>query len=154
MKKQCRTCLETKDNSEFGKAKRGWLGTRNKCRVCVGEYNRIYSAARMKNDPKFAAKKIAYAVEWAKLNPAKRAVIARQRNRRAKQLNPEKISARALVNQRVRFGRMPRASTLFCSCGAQAKHYHHHMGYDFSNRYNVIPVCVACHRAADAQATQ
>lgn len=153
MEKQCRTCFKTKDNSEFGKAKRGWLGTRNKCKACIGEYNRAYSAARLKNDPIFAAKKKEQAIAWMKANPERRAVTARKRNQKAKLENPEKISARSLVNQRVRFGRMPRACDLICSCGAQAKHYHHHMGYDFENRYNVTPVCVVCHRAADCKAT-
>ena len=125
-----------------------------KCKSCLYLENAEYVRDRSKRDPQFKASISKRAFKWAKANPQKRSVIARARNKKAKLENPEKVSARALVNQRVRFGRMPRVATLICACGAQAKHYHHHMGYDFANRYNVIPVCLACHRAADAQATQ
>ena len=83
-------------------------------------------------------------------NPEKRAKIAKTRNKKALVINPEKVKARALVNQKVRFNRIPKASDLICnSCGNKAKQYHHHMGYDWKNRYNVIPVCVPCHKILD-----
>ena len=37
------------------------------------------------------------------------------------------------------------AKTLQCSCGQQAKHYHHHKGYTKKHWLDVIPVCTKCH---------
>lgn len=93
------------------------------------------------------AKKIEQAKQWVKDNPERRAAIAKRRNRKAKRANPEKIRCRALVSQKVKHGRMPRASSLLCySCGRQAAHWHHHKGYDFEHRYDVLPLCIACHK--------
>lgn len=149
--KKCTSCLETKMIYQFGQQKRGLFGRRSKCKLCVSEYNHNYAMDRWENDSNFRERKKQIALEWVSKNPEKRAVIARNRNKKALLENPEKVKARALVNQRVRFKRIPRASELTCcNCGAQAKQYHHHMGYDWENRYNVIPVCVPCHNILDA----
>ena len=148
--KKCTSCLETKLLDQFGQQKRGLLGRRSKCKRCVNKYNHEYSVKRWAEDEGFRKKSIRKSIEWAKKNPEKRAVIAKNRNKKALLENPEKVKARALVNQRVRFKRIPRASELTCcNCGAQAKQYHHHMGYDWENRYNVVPVCIPCHNVLD-----
>jgi hypothetical protein len=106
----------------------------------------MYHQKRYSQDEKFRIKKIAQSIKWASDNPQKRAEIAKFRNQKALKESPEKIKARALVNQRVRFGRIPKASSLPCSeCGNEASHYHHYNGYAFENRYDVKPVCVKCH---------
>ena len=101
-------------------------------------------------DPEYVARRSKKSAEWAKRNPEKRSAIAIRRNKKELEKCPEKVRARALVNQRVRFGRMPKASSLKCShCEQMAAHYHHHNGYAFQNRYDVVPVCVRCHREQD-----
>lgn len=58
--------------------------------------------------------------------------------------------ARGAVSDAVRRGKMPAASTLPCAqCGGPASHYHHHNGYDKGHRLDVVPLCPACHGAAD-----
>jgi len=113
----------------------------------VSIYNSAYSKKRTKSDPAFRARNVAAATAWAKANPEKRSKIAIRRNQKEKADAPEKVRARGLVNQRVRFARIPKASTLLCvECGGVACHYHHHNGYYFESRYDVVPVCVKCHK--------
>lgn len=151
MTKQCTACGEFKDLESFGLQKRGLHGKRSKCKKCVNKYNTCYSKKRWDLDEKFREKRIAYAVLWSKNNPEKRAIIAKNRNKRAAIKHGDKLKARALVNQRVRFGRIPKAASLLCNlCGGQAKHYHHYNGYAFEHRYDIIPLCVKCHIKEDA----
>jgi hypothetical protein len=148
--KKCTSCLETRPIDQFGQQKRGLLGKRSKCKSCVKQYNHKYSTERWKNDHEFRERKIKMSLEWVAKNPEKRAAIAKNRNKKALSTHPDKVRARALVNQRVRFKRIPKACELnCCNCGAQAQQYHHHMGYDWDNRYNVVPVCIPCHHALD-----
>ena len=103
-------------------------------------------------DPEYIQKRSQKTATWAKNNPEKRRLIAIRRNKKELANHPDKVRARALVNQRVRFGRMSKASDLKCSyCEDMAAHYHHHKGYEFEHRYDVIPVCVKCHREQDQQ---
>ena len=148
--KKCTSCLEIKPLDQFSQQERGLYGRRSRCKLCVCKYNHQYIKKRWSEDEEFRERTKKKATEWAKKNPEKRAAIAKKRNKKAISENPEKVKARALVNQRVRFKRIPRASELkCCNCGAPAKQYHHHKGYDWDNRYNVVPVCIPCHNILD-----
>lgn len=135
----------------FGKASNGLYGRKSRCLECVRLYEKTYQKTRYATDASFREKIKLRSKVWVKNNPEKRAIIAKKRNMKALQNSPEAVRCRALVNQRVRFKRMPRASSLLCSvCGNKAAHYHHHKGYSFQHRYDVIPVCIPCHKAQDA----
>lgn len=70
----------------------------------------------------------------------------RRANRAYQQANKEKINAQCAVYNAVKRGQMPSAKTLnCCHCGQQARHYHHHQGYDSDHRLDVVPVCAQCH---------
>ncbi|MEE9354789.1 MAG: hypothetical protein V3U75_04290 [Methylococcaceae bacterium] len=58
---------------------------------------------------------------------------------------PERKKAKDAVDWAIRTGKIPRANTLKCSCGNQAKQYHHHKGYAKEHWLDVIAVCVSCH---------
>jgi len=144
--KECKGCGEIKPLTEFGAMPRGLGGKRSKCKKCISVYNSQYSKTRIITDDDFRAKKNALSAEWARNNPEKRSIVALRRNKKEMENCPEKVRARGLVNQRVRFGRMPRASSISCcECGEPARHYHHHLGYAFEHRYDVLPVCAKCH---------
>jgi len=148
--KECTICHKVKSLDDFGVNLRGLGGKRSQCRVCIGAYNSKYSKERLARDPEFREKKNSAAIQWAQNNPEKRSAIAIRRNEKELSVSPEKVRARALVNQRVRFGRTLRASDCACSeCGKQAAHYHHHNGYSFEFRYDVVPVCAECHKRLD-----
>lgn len=145
--KKCTECCEVKPLSDFGVLKRGLYGRRSKCRACIRKQTKKWYAKKVIADPVWRAKSIAASRKWQKENPEKRSAIAIRRNKKEMLVAPEKVRARALVNQKVRFGRMPRASDLSCEyCGEKAKHYHHHKGYAFEHRYDVVPVCFSCHK--------
>ena len=150
MDRTCKKCNETKPIEEFPTKKdsrSGKLRPSHGCLDCKRAYGKSYHKKRNETDPEFKAKKNAQAQAWVKANPEGRAAIAKRRNKKAYAENPEKIRCRALVYQRVKHGRMPRVNTLKCSdCGEQAAHYHHHNGYAFEHRYDVIPMCVKCHK--------
>ena len=147
MNKKCTKCLEEKDLEAFGSQRRGLYGKRSVCKDCTNKYNQKYNSEKWTNDLSYRDKKIKGSIEWIKNNPEKRAIIAKRRNLAAKQKNPEKIKARQLVNQKVRFGRLPKSSDCLCQkCAEQAAHYHHHLGYSFEHRYDVIPLCHKCHK--------
>ena len=148
--KKCTGCSEYKILDDFAKSERGLLGRKSRCKSCVSQYNTSYHRKRWDSDEAFREKTKEAAKDWTKNNPEKRAVIAKKRNQKAFAKDPLKIRARALVNQKVRFGRIPKASSLKCHCcGIQAKHYHHHNGYGFENRYDVTPLCTSCHTIID-----
>jgi len=149
--KPCSKCKCTKPLSEFGYQKRGLFGKRSICKSCTNIYTQAYSKSRYETDPDFRVRKSLLASEWVKANPLKRSLIAVRRNKKESLVSPEKTRCRALVNQRVRFGRIPRASDLSCSqCGNPAKEYHHYNGYSWYHRYDVIPVCRKCHKSLDS----
>ena len=145
--KTCTGCGVQKELDDFGVQPRGLYGRRSKCKACTCEYNRSYHKTRWQSDEVFRLRVTERAAKWAIANPLKRSEIAIRRNKKELRENPDAVKARALVNQRVRFGRMPKASSLECvQCGGIAAHYHHHKGYAFENRYDVKPVCAPCHK--------
>jgi len=146
--KSCSVCQKNKPICEFSKSRTGRFGVRGDCKVCQRVKTKAHHHFKYHNDPSYKKKAIVLAAKWAAANPEKRAAIARRRNQKAKSQNPDKIRCRSLIALKVRFGRIPKASSLNCKeCGNQAAHYHHHMGYEFRYRYDVIPVCAKCHAA-------
>ena len=150
--KTCTKCrLELPENQFQFTLSNGKRIQRARCGKCMADYHREYCKKRAEIDSDFKKKRIEQAVEWSKKNKEKRSRIAIARNKRELALFPEKVRARALVNQRVRFGRMPHASSLQCEkCGNSAHHYHHHKGYVKPHVYDVVPLCRTCHKAEDA----
>jgi len=72
----------------------------------------------------------------------------------------DKAQARHRVNVEIRTGRRARANDRPCAnCGhiwkpGEHRHeYHHHRGYGAAHHYDVIVVCVPCHRKLDAWRT-
>jgi hypothetical protein len=116
-----------------------------KCRICISEITK----SRYARDPEFRKKACEKAAKWAKENPEKRRKIERRRDAKIMAQKPIERRCRQLVAQRVYHGRILPASKLLCSnCSNHAKHYHHHNGYSFKTRFDVIPLCVPCHRMA------
>ena len=127
-------------------------GRTAKCRECLKIYDKKVRKRRMVEEDGYKEKQALLSKKWVQNNPKKRAEIARKRNLKARKESPEKVRARELVNQRVRFKRIPKASELECTeCGGQAQEYHHHLGYAWEHRYDVQPVCRNCHRKLDVK---
>lgn len=69
----------------------------------------------------------------------------REYMRQYRMAHPEGRHARNLIWNEIRQGRIPKASTLTCSCGKPAAHYHHPRGYDDAHALDVVPLCHGCH---------
>jgi hypothetical protein len=74
----CRTCNETKPLEEFGKSRTCKLGRKHECKACLNALGRLYKAERYKRDVEYRQRNTRKAIEWAKANPQKRAVIAKR----------------------------------------------------------------------------
>lgn len=61
--------------------------------------------------------------------------------------HPNQIKARNAVNNGIRDGRLPRATTQLCHyCPDPAQEYHHWHGYEPEYWLDVVPACEECHR--------
>ena len=69
-----------------------------------------------------------------------------------KKRHPEIIAAKVAVERAIATGKIIHFNFLQCSCGKQAKLYHHHKGYAPEHWLDVIPVCRNCHLIAHASA--
>lgn len=115
---------------------------------------RIYHE-RYKKDPKYKAQVSKYGKRRRRDNPEHVKAIEKryreahpevgQRINQRWSRTPER-RARTAVNRAVRAGKLPRASTLACSCGKPAREYHHHNGYAREHYLDVIAVCAFCHK--------
>jgi hypothetical protein len=78
---------------------------------------------------------------WEEYRPQREAA-----GRKAREDNPERRKAIALVGFYVRTGRLPRPDACE-SCGRVVRlHGHHHRGYVGAAKLDVVWLCPACHR--------
>lgn len=67
-------------------------------------------------------------------------------DRRRSVRDRDKLTARRMVYNAVKSGRIPHVRNMQCfRCNLQAEHYHHTNGYDKPNWFKIIPVCARCH---------
>jgi len=168
MNKTCTRCGVSKDIQYFSLDKNRPDGHFPHCKDCTKKYKSKYwdenknkiSIQRKKEYPDKRKKILDRMKEYYKINSA-RIIDSVSRYRRTdkgrlvrkngeieyKKKYPEKRKASEAVNRAVYSNKIPRASSLICAiCNTkQAKHYHHHKGYDEGNWLDVIPVCIQCH---------
>jgi hypothetical protein len=147
LQRQCLTCRKGKPLEEFYPSKHGYLGRKSRCKACQSLYAKARHRWKWANDPAWRAKNIAKSIQWAKDHPEKRAVIAHNRNCKIRGTPQERC--RRWIGKAVLRGKMVTAKLLSCvKCGKPAAHYHHHLGYEWEHRANVIALCVSCHTLA------
>lgn len=168
--KRCFKCKEIKPISEFHKEAASRDGFKNDCKICCSKYKKEYSqteqgkawwkrykqsekgkAARKrytKSEKRKAAKKRYKQSKKGKATQKRYAQSEKGKNA-TKCFNifrPEQIKAVSVVNHAIRDGRLPRSDSLQCHyCPAQAKQYHHYLGYAPEHWLDVVPVCIKCH---------
>lgn len=132
--KRCWKCKQTQFISEFYRDKSRKDGFQPVCNTC--------HKARRKT-AKYKAVKKAYQERYRQTESAK--ICYRQCAAKQRVKFPERIKATNAVGRAVKTERLPRADTLKCSCGEQAKEYHHHKGYAKEHWLDVVPKCKQCH---------
>lgn len=162
--KTCSKCLAEKELTEFHRNPDGADGYASRCKDCFRVWRKTYlssdvgkavKAAYLASDSGVAAiRKGRRKYDKTEKGKASRLRYATSENRKRDTRNdrarhPDKIRARMLVRQQVKRGRwLPAASLLCAECGHQAAEYHHHNGYSFEHRLDVIPLCSKCHSLA------
>lgn len=129
--KVCTRCLQEKSVTDFNKSQ-------GRCRPCQHESfrewrekNSEYQSERWK--------------DWHETHRERRSEYDRGRYKR----DPH-VSARRLVQMRVKRGVYPPASELPCSdCGGVATDYDHYAGYEGKAREMVQAVCKPCHQVRE-----
>ncbi len=149
--KTCYQCKKTKLLSSFSKDRNKKDGYCIWCKSCTSDYHKLYA----KTDKCKAAAKIYRLSERGRLLQKKGAKRYYQTEkgkaslRRGSSLfrarHHDRTIAASNVNEHVLAGKIPRPDSMKCSCGDQARHYHHFKGYAKENWFDVIAVCPACH---------
>ena len=153
--KQCSTCKQIKPLSEFYKHKGKKDGLQSQCKSCKSIYSAKYYRSEcgetiLKRSKKYQQTekgKAGHSKSNKKYSQTEKGLAAsRQSAKRQSQKYPERVKAGNAVNNAIAAGKMPRAKTLKCACGEQAKDYHHE-NYAPENRLKVIALCRQCHTA-------
>lgn len=166
--KTCTKCKIIKSLSEFGKESRSTDGHYSSCKVChaarvkqyrqteKGKENHRASSARHSRSEKGKRKRKQY--DQSENGKAAKARYNRSENGKEKNRARDaryrhtdggklRVQARRAVNEAVRTGQLPPATTLQCTyCEKSAEQYHHHKGYEPEHWLDVIPLCSDCHR--------
>lgn len=152
--KQCNKCKQIKPFSEFYKNQTGKNGLRSFCKSChiasqQTEKSKLTKKAYRESEK---GKKIQhYYNVSAKHKESSKNYFQSEKGKEKHRQNariyynryPEKIKAHNIINNAIATGKLPRPDTLQCSCGKQAKHYHHP---NYAIKLDVIAVCIQCHQ--------
>ncbi len=132
--KMCGHCKVVKPLEEFHRSRRSKTGRMSSCKTCRRAYAETPQAkvVQLRGNRKYLR------------TPRGREVQGIQMRKHLERY-PERIKARNAVAIAVKDGRLPRASTLLCSCGDAASHYHHYLGHEREHWLDVIPLCPLCH---------
>ena len=162
MTKACTKCGVEKDPSEFYSHPTGKDGLLSCCKTCKRKYasrhGKTDQAKRLKAKRRGTVEGKAKRREYAMREDVKARARARNATPEAKARNAErgkrrdktKMSAKAAVDNEVRRGRMPKASSLFCAdCDGRAADYHH-PSYDAGRWLDVVALCRPCHSVRHA----
>lgn len=155
-RKQCSTCKLVKPIGEYGVYANNPDGLKYQCKKCELKY-RITPSARASQKKykqserahlayekyKADGRKAKHDKKYLQTTKGKARMAHAQRKYRAR--NWQKNRARGAVNDAIRRGDLPKASSAACECNAQAACYHHHKGYEPEHWLDVIPLCQECH---------
>lgn len=144
--KRCSKCKSFKQLSEFYKDRRQKDEHDFYCKICRLKSTKIYyktgkcKATRKRYEQRGAGK-----IARKRFRKTQKGIkYATKGKAQWRKNNPEHNKAGRVVQNAVKYGRLPAVNFLKCSCGQQAKHYHHH-SYAPEHWLDVIPVCYTCH---------
>lgn len=151
--KACSKCGELLVASEFSARAKSLDGLHCWCRACVASYNKSYFATDIGKDARNRGNRLWRQSEKGRAYFKRPEVLAKlnAKVKRYRDKGGPKVDARDAVRRAKRRGELARPSTIAClHCGAQARDYHHHKGYDPEHHLDVIPLCRPCHLKADS----
>ncbi len=131
--KICHNCKEEKPMSEFNKNKARKGGYAYDCKICMSIWNKKYHQTEQGKQNSCLASKRYHQTEKGQ-----------KAQKQYRQKYKFKQQARMAVNNAVQAGKLPHADSFKCSCGKQARHYHHYLGYEKEHWFDIRPVCKSC----------
>jgi hypothetical protein len=162
--KACTKCGEVKPFAEFHRDPRATDGMYSHCKACHYQMTRAYEKTEHGSEVVRKLKRRYYyelggrersrtrsanyryrqkRSEYAKSEAGKRA--QKRKDQKRFSLSPDKIRAKNAVNNAVKRGDLPPASTQLCrECGGPAQEYHHE-SYAKEDWLKVVPLCKVCH---------
>lgn len=141
---RCKACAALYRKSPARKLTLARYGKTEKNKICQKRYNHTPKGAEAKRRCYESEHGKAYRNEYRKTEAYKKAKRIAQR--RYNQNHRLENCTRICVNDKVERGKLPRPDTLICTCGNQAQEYHHPNGYDKAHRYDIIALCMPCHK--------
>lgn len=145
--RKCSKCknLYPATSEYFRKDKYRKLGIGYVCRLCEQHIRQTPAYREQQN--RYHRSDKAKTTKAAYLKTKQGRAMVKAKNLRQLQLRPDAIRANKMLNNAVRNGKILPISTQRCAdCGKPAKHYHHE-SYAKEHWYDVIPLCITCHRA-------
>jgi flagellar motility protein MotE (MotC chaperone) len=134
--KRCLRCNTAKDETEFYRNKVKKDGLAIYCKACS---NIAAAASRARHPGRRRTADLAYYQRKKESNIE----AFKERSREAKKKYARQYSARLLVRDSIRAGRLEPVTQRYCeTCGKIAEQYHHP---DYSKPLEVVPLCAACH---------
>ncbi len=127
----CKKCKYSYEQSEAGKLTTRRYLTSNKGRVSI---------RKRRTQPNNIESRKRY------LHSEKGQAMSNKIQARRSLQHPEQRLARVKVNTAVHIGRLPRITTLFCFCSKPAQNYHHYLGYATEHHFDIVPLCISCHK--------
>ena len=134
--KRCPKCGETKERSEFSRAKERSDGLRGWCKACC------QAAQRTPKGKETQRKAVSKHFKTAKGKANRKRSNAQHRRDW-----PEKVKAHGAISSAVRGNRIPPPSALMCACGCgrAAEEYHHFNGYEPKHWFEIDAYTRECH---------
>ena len=145
--KKCGKCKQIKPISGFCKNKTTLDGLGRECKTCANaRFKKYFQTERGKELHRFSAKRHR---QTNKCKETRKKYRQTEKSKNAIRLyeskNKIKSQAQHAINHAIEYGKKKRAKSLNCSCGENARYYHHYLGYEKVNWFDVIPVCADCH---------
>lgn len=157
--KRCSVCVAVKPRDDFGAHAKSPDGLREACRQCRAARESPRTIAReafkYKTDPAVRLRKIRTALKWRAENrdyferwmdsPERRALarsksLAHSRTPKGR----EQARARDAVRYALSTGKLAKLPCTRCG-STKSVHGHHHRGYEYAHRLDVIWLCAVCH---------
>ena len=169
--KRCTRCAQLKSLEDFPRDKRAKDGRASRCNACMSEVLAAYKAtpegreARLASQRKYQASQEGHMARtvYARTDKSRaqrrayahtetgKKVMRKSRADYVKRLRMTregrlKLQAGMAVRHAIERGEIPPVYSLSCkTCGIQAEHYHHYLGYSRPHWFHIMPLCHGCH---------
>ena len=144
--KRCTDCKQFRALSEFHKDKNSKDNYRHICKTCISIRDKKYREKRRKYSYRYYHTEEGESIYKKYRLSARGKQVHKKSHQKYCENNPKKRKAKVAVNNAIRAGKILRPDSFCCqNCPEQARQYHHWLGYEPKNWFDIIPICRPCH---------